>query len=141
LGHTTEEEGEQVLSLKSNRLAMGLFLEAIALCFITSFRFINIESTATLLIFNLLFLSLTFQLNGTLNRKLGMLALGNIVGLFWNFVLYYFAIAGGAVFGETFHVFYAVFYPLLNFAWIVSFWSLSIAVLPNPKKASAEVNP
>jgi len=63
---------------------MGLFLEAIALCLITSFRFINIESTATLLIFNLLFLSLAIHLNGTLNRKLGILALGNLIGLFWN---------------------------------------------------------
>jgi hypothetical protein len=57
-------------------------LEAIALCLIVSFRFINIEATATLLIFNLLFLSLTFQLDGTLNRKLGMLALGNVIGVF-----------------------------------------------------------
>ena len=88
LDHTTEEEGEQVLNLKSNCLVMGLFLEAIALCFI------NIETTDTLLIFNFLFLSLTFQLNEGLYRKLGMLALGNVVGVFWNFVLYYFDIAG-----------------------------------------------
>ena len=31
-----------------------LFLEAIALCVIIAFRFINIEATVTLLIFNLL---------------------------------------------------------------------------------------
>jgi hypothetical protein len=108
---------------------------------ITSFRFINIESTVTLLIFNLLFLSLTFQLNGTLNRKIGMLALGNIIGLFWNFALYFFAIAGVTFFGEIFNVFYAVFYPLLNFMWIVSFWSLSLSVLPNSKGMRAEVKP
>jgi hypothetical protein len=129
------------MKLDSNRLVMGLFLEAIALCLITSFRFINIESTATLLIFNLLFLSLTFQLNGALNRKLGILALGNIVGLFWNFVLYYFAIAGVTFFGESFNVFYAVFYPFLNFMWIVSFWSLSLTILPKPKSPPAEVKP
>ena len=129
------------MKLDSNRLVLGLFLEAIALCLITSFRFINIESTATLLIFNLLFLSLTFQLNGALNRKLGILALGNIVGLFWNFVLYYFAIAGVTFFGESFNVFYAVFYPFLNFMWIVSFWSLSLTILPKPKSPPAEVKP
>jgi hypothetical protein len=116
-------------------------LEAIALCLIVSFRFINIEATATLLIFNLLFLSLTFQLDGTLNRKLGMLALGNVIGVFWNYVLYFFAIAGGTFFGETFNVFYAVLYPILNFTWIVSFWSLSLAVLPNSKSVRAEVKP
>ena len=129
------------MKFESSRLALGLFLEAIALCLITSFRFINIESTVTLLIFNLLFLSLTFQLNGTLNRKIGMLALGNIIGLFWNFFLYFFAIAGVTFFGEIFNVFYAVFYPLLNFMWIVSFWSLSLSVFPNSKGMCAEVKP
>jgi hypothetical protein len=127
------------MKFESSRLVLGLFLEAITLCLITSFRFLNIESTVALLIFNLLFLSLTFQLNGSLNRKLGMLALGNIIGLFWNFFLYFFAITGGTFFGEIFNVFYAVFYPLLNFMWIVSFWSLSLSVLPNPKSMHSEV--
>lgn len=129
------------MKFESSRLVLGLFLEAIVLCLIVSFCFINIESTVTLLIFNLLFFSLTFQLNGALNRKLGMLALGNIIGLFWNFLLYFFAIAGVMFFGEIFNVFYAVFYPLLNFMWIVSFWSLSLSVLPNPKSMHAEVKP
>ena len=70
------------MKFERSRLSLGLVIEAIALCLIASFRFINIESTATLLIFNLLFLSLTFQLNGTLTRKLGMLALGNVIGFF-----------------------------------------------------------
>ena len=129
------------MRFERSRLVLCLFLEAIALCLIASFRFINIESTATLLIFNLLFLSLTFQLNGTLNRKLGMLALGNVIGLFWNSVLHFFAIAGVTFFGEAFNVFYAVLYPLLNFMWIVSFWSLSLAFLPNSKSMHAEVKP
>jgi len=46
------------------------------------------------MIFNLLFVSLTFQLNGTINRKLGIMALGNVIGLLWSFTLYFFAIAG-----------------------------------------------
>jgi hypothetical protein len=129
------------MKLESSRLVLGLFLEAIVLSLIASFRFINIESTATLLIFNFLFVSLTFQLNGSLNRKLGMLALGNIIGLFWNLVLYFFAIAGAAFFGETFNVFYTVFYPFLSFMWIVSFWSLSLAVLPNPNAMHKEAKP
>jgi hypothetical protein len=129
------------MKFESSRLVLGLFLEAIMLCLITSFRFINIESTVTLLIFNLLFLSTTFQLNGPRNRKLGMLALGNVIGLFWNFFLYFFAIAGVTLFGEIFNIFYAVFYPLLNFMWIVSFWSLSLSVLPNPKSMHTEVKP
>ena len=122
-----------------NRLVSGLFLEAIALCLIASFRFINIESTVMLLIFNFLFASLIFQLNGTLSRKLCMLALGNIIGLFWNFIFYFFAIVGAAYFGEIFGVFYAIFNPLLNLMWIVSLWSLSLSVLPHLQNMQAEV--
>jgi hypothetical protein len=129
------------MKLESSRLVQGLFLEAIALCLIISFRFINIVSTTTLLLFNLLFLSLTIHLNGTLNRKLGILAVGNVIGLFWHFILYYFAIAGVTFFGEPFNVFYAVSYPFLNFMWIVSFWSLSLVVLPKPESTQAEVKP
>jgi uncharacterized membrane protein len=109
------------MKIESNRLALGLLIETIALCLITSFRFINIAATATLLIFNLLFLSLTIHLNGTLNRKLVTLTLGNIIGLLWNFALHYFNIAGITFFGELFNVFYAVSYPFLNFMWIVSY--------------------
>ncbi|MBN1244910.1 hypothetical protein JXA31_04895 [Candidatus Bathyarchaeota archaeon] len=127
------------MKFKSNRLVTGLFLEAIGLCLMLSFIFINIAATATLLIFNLFFLSLIIQLNGTLNIKLGILTLGNITGLFWNVVLHHFAIAGVTFFGEPFNVFYAVSYPFLNFMWVVSFWSMSLAVLPKPKSMKAEV--
>ena len=96
------------MKFERNRLVIPLFLEAITLCLIISFRFVNIAATATLLIFNLLFLSIAIYLNGTLNRKLGILTLGNITGLFWNLVLNYFAVAGGAFFGEPFNIFYAV---------------------------------
>lgn len=129
------------MKFESSRLVLSFFLVVIVLCLVTAFRFINIESTVTLLIFNLLFFSLTFQLDGSFNRKLGMLALGNIIGLFWNFFLHFFATAGAMVFGEIFNVFYAVFYPILNFMWVVSFWSLSLPVLPKPKSMHAEVKP
>ena len=45
---------------------MLLFAAVIALCFIASFRLVNIQSTVMLLIFNGLFVSLAFQLNGVL---------------------------------------------------------------------------
>jgi hypothetical protein len=129
------------MKLESSRLVLGLFSEAIVLCLIISYRFINLASTATLTIFNLLFLSLTLHLNGARNKKLGILTIGNIIGLFWSFVLHYFAIAGSTFFGEPFNILYAVFYPFLNFMWIVSFWSLSLAVLPKPKRTQTEVPP
>ena len=139
---TVEKEGELAeMRFESNRLVLGLFLEVIALCLIVSFRFLNIESAVMLLIFNFLFISLIFQLNGTLNRKLGMLALGNIIGLFWNFIFYFFAVVGVVYFGEIFDAFCTIFHPLLNFMWIVSFWSLSLSALPNPQNMHVEAKP
>jgi len=74
-------------------------------------------------------------------QKIGILTLGNIIGLFWSFVLNQFAIACNIFFGEPFSIFYAIAYPFLNFMWIVSFWSLSLAFLPKPKGAQTEVKP
>jgi len=129
------------MKFESSRLVSGFFLEVIALCVIASFRFISTESALMLLFFNFLFIILTFELNGTINRKLGMLTLGNIIGLFWNFIIYFFTIAGIAYFGEVFNVFCAVFSPFLNFMWIISFWSLSLAAFPKPKNLHVEVKP
>ncbi len=117
-----------------------LLLQIIVLCLIVSYRFVNLESTITLLIFNFLFASLTFQLNGAFNRKLGMLAIGNSVGLGWNFVFYYFSLAGAVYFGKVFEVFYTVVYPLLNIMWIVPFWSLSLGFLPKIQIKNSQVN-
>lgn len=113
----------------SNHWVSISFVEAIVLCLLASFRLINLESTVTLLIFNLLFTSLIFQLKGAVNRKLFLLALGNVIGLFWSYVFCSVSAVGTLVFGEDFNIVYAIFFPFLNFTWVVSFWSLSLAVL------------
>jgi hypothetical protein len=135
------EKGVNRIKFASTSLLSALFLTLIALCVIVAFRFINIESTGALLFFNFFFFLLTLELNGTLNRKLGILAMGSTIGLFWNFILYFFNIAGTAYFGETFNVFYPVFSPFLNFMWIISFWSLSIAAFPRPENLHKEAKP
>ena len=124
-----------------NRLVLGLSIEAITLCLILSFTLINIAATITLSIFNLFFLSITIHLNGKLNKKIGILAVGNITGLLWNFVLHYFAIAGNTFFGNPFSLAYTVAYPFLNFLWVVAFWSLSLTVFPKPASNQTEVTP
>jgi hypothetical protein len=129
------EKGNWVslLKLEGNRVVSLFFLEAIALCLIASFYFVNIESTVTLLVFNFLFLSLTLGLNGKLNRKLGLLTLGNVIGLFWNLVLNLFAVSAGAYFGDAFEVLFQISRPLLSFMWMISFWALSLSALPNSR--------
>lgn len=121
-----------------NFLLVLFFLQLIVLSLMASYRFISFESTITLAIFNFLFASLIFQLNGTTSRKLGLLAAGNFVGLFWNFVFLYFSFAGTTYFGNVFNAFYIIIYPFLNLMWIVPFWALSLSALPRMHMVNEE---
>jgi hypothetical protein len=136
-----EGEGTKKMQFKNSRLITILFAEAIVLCLIASFRLINLETTVTLLIFNMLFTTVIFQLRGSVNRKLGLLLMGNIIGLLWSYIFCFLSAVGTSIFGEGFNVVYAIFYPFLNFMWVVSFWSLSLALLAPSKNAGTEVNP
>lgn len=113
-----------------NRLAIVLSLEIITLCLIVSFRFVNIQSTITLIIFDLFFTSLFFQLNGSSTIKVAMLTAGNIIGVFWNLFFFYSFLAGCEYFGLSFNAVFTLIYPILNLMWIVPFWSLSLSFLP-----------
>jgi hypothetical protein len=113
-----------------------LLVQATILCIIASYflinnshSFANIQSTSTLVIFNFLFVSLMFQLQGAINRKLCLLTLGNVIGLCWNYTFNYFDVAGTISFGENFNTLYMVFFPFLSSLWIISFWSLTLSVL------------
>jgi hypothetical protein len=112
-----------------NYLFSILSIGAIIICLVVSFRIINLQSIVSLVIFNVLFISLPFQLNGSLNRKLCLLALGNMTGLSWNYIFNLFATVATEVFGKIFLDIYTVFFPFLSSIWIVSFWALSLTVL------------
>jgi hypothetical protein len=104
-----------------------LIAVVVALSLIASYRLMSIESTITLLIFNFLFISLIFQLKGTLAKKTLILATGNLVGFLCNFVFFNFSYAGLNLFGEQFKVVYTFLFPFLNLFWIVPFWSFSLS--------------
>ena len=112
-----------------NYLFSILSIGAIIVCLVVAFRIINLQSIVSLVIFNVLFISLPFQLNGSLNRKLCLLALSNMTGLSWNYIFNLFAIVATEVFGKIFLDIYTVFFPFLSSIWIVSFWALSLTVL------------
>ena len=114
-----------------NRAATVFLLMVIFLCLSASYRLINFQTTVTLLIFNVIFFSLIFQLNGSVLNKVFVLAIGNIVGLLLNLIFYNFSMVGYEYFGITFNAFYTLIYPFFNLMWIVPFWSLSLGFLPN----------
>jgi hypothetical protein len=112
---------------------------AINLCLLASYRMINIESSITLVIFDLLFVSLIFQLKGSLIKKMLILAVGNAVGFSCNFLFFNFSYAGLNYFHEfqnQFNAFYTVIFPFLNMIWIVPFWSFSLSFLIESKEPS-----
>ena len=73
--------------LRIDHLLFGFSIGAIASYMLLSSSFVSNESVYMLIIFNFLFVSLTFPLDGTLTRKISMLLIGNIIGLFWNLPL------------------------------------------------------
>jgi hypothetical protein len=113
-----------------NYLARGLFSTIILLCLLLSYRYLNIQSSVTLIICNLLFITLFFQLNGSLTLKSILLTGCNLLGLFTNYLFQRISETGQMVFGSAFNIFYAIIFPLLTLMWIVPFWSLSLSFLP-----------
>lgn len=118
---------------KVNHLIFGFSVGAIASYMLLSSSFVSSESVYMLIIFNFLFVSLTFPLDGTLTRKISMLLIGNIIGLFWNYLFSLFAYTVAYYLGEFFNTLYIILSPLVNLIWIVSFWSISLTALANSK--------
>ena len=116
-----------------DHLLFGFSIGAIASYMLLSSSFVSNESVYMLIIFNFLFVSLTFPLDGTLTRKLSMLLIGNIIGLFWNYLFSLFAYTVAYYLGDFFNTVYIILSPFVNFIWIVSFWSISLTALTNSK--------
>jgi len=116
-----------------DHLIFGFSIGAIASYMLLSSSFVSNESVYMLIIFNFLFVSLTFPLDGTLTRKISMLLIGNIIGLFWNYLFSLFAYTVAYYLGDFFNTVYIILSPFVNFIWIVSFWSISLTALTNSK--------
>jgi len=116
-----------------NHLILLFSATGIAFCMFLSFLFINGESTVMLIVFNLLFVSLIFPLNGTQIRKAYLLLIGNVIGLFWNYLFFLFTYLGTYYLGEFFKALYIILNPFVNLFWIVSFWSISLNALSYSK--------
>jgi hypothetical protein len=124
------------LERRLNRVVHFLFLSllvlVIVLCILLAYRQLSIDYSLTLVFFNLFFISLFFQLSGSLKIKIGMLACGNIIGLMWNYFFQTVFRTGSDILGASLNVFFNMIYPILTLMWMVPFWSLSLSILPKP---------
>jgi len=123
-----EENGWRI-----DHLLFGFLIIAVISYVLLFSSIINSESVYMLVIFNLLFVSLTFPLDGTLTRKISILLIGNAVGLFWNYLFSLFAYTVAYYGGGFFNTLYIILSPFVNLIWIVSFWSISLTALTNSK--------
>lgn len=118
-------------------MVFGISAGAMASCILLLIPYLDVESSIMLVIFNFLFVSLLFPLQGTLLKKLSLLLVGNVIGWAWNSVFSAFANDASGYFGENFEATYMIVNPFLNLVWIVSFWSLSLATMSMPRKGGA----
>jgi len=125
--------------LKVRHLGLGIFAGAIITYSILFFFHVSSESAAMLMIFDFLFISLIFPLRGKFVKKAILLLVGNIVGVVWNNIFSLFARATIFYLGEVFNIWYLMLNPLLNLVWIVSFWSISLSFLAEPRNRKGSV--
>jgi hypothetical protein len=130
------EKGE----LKINHLIFGLLIGTTFSLFPLYFLKLPNEAFFTLALFNILFASLIFPLNGTLTKKIFILLMGNIVGLIWNYLFYVFAYTAANSLGNLFSIPYIILSPFINLVWIVTFWAMSLTFLaPSKKRVECEI--
>jgi hypothetical protein len=120
--------------LKMDHLIFGLLAGTTFSCLLWYFLRLPDENAFTLALFNFLFASLIFPLNGTLTKKISMLVIGNIIGLIWNYLFYLFAYTAANSFGNLFSIPYIILGPFINLVWIVAFWAMSLTWLTPSKR-------
>lgn len=111
---------------------LSLFILIIVLCNFLSYRSQDTRYFLTIILFNVLFITLFFQLHSRLIIKITSLTCGNVICLFWNLFFQNISNSGYHLFGNSFSVLYNIIYPILTMIWVVPFWSLSLSFLPKP---------
>jgi len=118
-------------TLEGPTLVMRL-LDETDLCIVMTWQRSGLLS---LMIFSSLFVLLTFPLKGPLWCKIVYLALGNVVGLAWNFVRSLLMVIATYYLGSgAFKVVDFFTGPVIDFIWIVPVWSLGLSLLAYTKR-------
>jgi len=84
-----------------HHLLICLLVLVSALCLLFNYRLFTSESCVTLIIFNVFFVSLFFQLQGKLLTKTALLTTGNTIGLLWNYIFHEISSTGNALLGQS----------------------------------------
>jgi hypothetical protein len=115
-------------------LVQSIFLLINGICLLLTFNPNHLSPFVLLVIFNILFLSIFFQLEGSLTKKNVILTAGNVLGASFNLLFSTFTAIAGKQLGASSELLFSLAYPILTLLWIVPFWALSLSSLPKPQK-------
>ena len=107
-------------------LVFGMFVAAVLSCVFLLFQYLSIEDTVVLTAFNVVFVSMTFPLNGSLAVKVAMLVGCEVVGSLWTRIFLLLASRNEGIAG-VFHL----LSPFVNLGWVIAFYSVTLTVLAN----------
>jgi hypothetical protein len=107
-------------------LAFGMFVTAVLSCIFLLFQYLSIEDTVVLTAFNVVFVSMTFPLNGSLAVKATMLLGCEVVGSLWIRIFSLLASRNEGIAGA-----FLFLSPFVNLGWVITFYSVTLAVLAN----------
>jgi len=121
------------IEVRVDHLVLG-FLVGSIISFALFFYSASVQSAFVMVIFNFLFVSLTFPLDGDLGRKTCLLLSGNGIGWLWNWVFNLLISVIIFAIGDVFYPIYMILNPFANLIWMVSFWSVSLSVLASSRE-------
>jgi hypothetical protein len=107
-------------------LAFGMFVTAVLSCIFLLFQYLSIEDTVVLTAFNVVFVSMTFTLNGSLAVKATMLLGCEVVGSLWIRIFSLLASRNEGIAGA-----FLFLSPFVNLGWVITFYSVTLTVLAN----------
>lgn len=120
-----------------DHLLAGLIAAAASSFVLALSQQFRLDTLVLLVFFNFLFASFVFPLSGTLHWKLGLLIVGDVMGLFWNSLFSQFIGSVGEYWGGVTTFLYVILNPVLNLVWFVALYSVSLTILARPKRMRA----
>ena len=107
-------------------LVFGILVAAVLSCIFLLFQYLSIEDTVVLTAFNVVFVSMTFPLNGSLTVKVALLLGCQIVGSLWTRMFSLLASRNEGIAGV-----FRFLSPFVNLGWVITFYSVTLTVLAN----------
>ncbi len=134
------EDGESKAGRNGRNLKhviSGILAATVTSYIFVSFPFVDNEIAPVMVIFDFFYVSLTFPLDGALGWKMLLFVVGNVIGILWNRFLSSVAQILTVSLGQSATTLHMALSPMLNLFWIISFWSVSLAIISNSKKRNA----